>query len=144
MRPGVLSTAGFLGHEECLLEILAADNKFIVEEKKLTHQQVARHMLIVGAIGLAHNGEEFLYHGRKYKVTTTIFRGYQESPFKDGTKTNYNAKVENLTNGKTVEYSILVPVMVERYGFYEGKQTKYRVEPSKVLDVLDFLKPEGK
>jgi hypothetical protein len=31
--------------------------------------------------------------------------------------------------------------MIERYGFYEGKGTPYRVEPGKVLEVLDFIKP---
>jgi hypothetical protein len=31
--------------------------------------------------------------------------------------------------------------MIERYGFYEGKGTRYRVEPRAVLEVLDFLKP---
>jgi hypothetical protein len=31
--------------------------------------------------------------------------------------------------------------MVERYGFYEGKGTSYRVDPRAVLEVFDFLKP---
>ena len=31
--------------------------------------------------------------------------------------------------------------MIERYGFYEGKGTPYRVDPAKVLEVFDFVKP---
>jgi hypothetical protein len=31
--------------------------------------------------------------------------------------------------------------MIERYGFYEGKGLRYRVEPAQILEVFDFLKP---
>jgi hypothetical protein len=31
--------------------------------------------------------------------------------------------------------------MIERYGFYEGKGTMYRVDPRQILEVFDFLKP---
>ena len=50
----------------------------------------------------------------------------------------------NLDNGKKIAYSLLVPHMIERYGFYEGKGTPYRVEPRTVFQVLDFLKQKGK
>jgi hypothetical protein len=29
--------------------------------------------------------------------------------------------------------------MVERYGYYEGKGTPYRVAPREALEVIDFL-----
>jgi hypothetical protein len=56
-------------------------------------------------------------------------------------KTNCDAAIENLSNGKKLSYSLLVPYLIERYGFYEGKGTSYRVAPQKALEVLDFLKP---
>jgi hypothetical protein len=34
--------------------------------------------------------------------------------------------------------------MVERYGFYEGKGTTYRVDPRKVVEVFDFIKGKKK
>ncbi len=155
MRPGapsdVASTKGFLGKDERLLEVLAMDNRYIVDDLGLTHQELAKHLHIVGAIGLKHlvdsgkagkpsMAKEFTYHGRKFKVTVAVALGYQLSPFKDGTQTNNNAVVHNLTNGKKLGYSLLVPHMIERYGFYEGKGTPYRVEPREVLEVFDFLK----
>jgi hypothetical protein len=73
-------------------------------------------------------------------VTIVNWKGYQESPFQDDTRTDSDARVENLDNGKSLEFSLLVPYMIERYGFYEGKGTKYRVEPRQVLEVFDFLK----
>jgi hypothetical protein len=34
--------------------------------------------------------------------------------------------------------------MIERYGFYEGKGTPYRVEPADVLEVFPYLKEKAK
>lgn len=152
MRPRKLSNSGFLGADEKLLEVLSMDNAYVVDQLGLTHQELARPLRFVGAIALRFYEEaakggrqpgyrEFLYHGRKYKVKAMCYRGYQKSPFADGTKTNCNATLWNLTNNKKLDYSLLVPEMIERYGFYEGKGTPYRVEPRAILEVLDFLKP---
>ncbi len=148
MRPGaeskVGSEKGFLGPEERLLDVLAEDNRFVVDDLGLTHQELAKHLHALGEIGSKFEGKEFLYHGKRFKVTVQFSKGYQYSPFYDDTKTSTDAMVQNLGNGKTIEYSLLVPYMIERYGFYEGKGTPYRVEPRKVFEVLDFLKKPGK
>ena len=140
MRPNaasdVGSTSGFLGPDESLLEVLAADNRLVVDEHRLTHQELARHLRILAELGNRNRGEEFSYRGQRFKVTLMTWRGYQLSPFRDGTRTNQDAVVENVTNGEKLKYSLLVPLMIERYGFYEGKGTPYRVEPAQVLRVL--------
>jgi hypothetical protein len=152
MRPGKLSRLGFLGKDEKLLDVLAEDNRYVVEELGLTHQELARHLHVVGAVAVRHFAEaakagrqaeekEIAYHGRRFKVKAACFRGFQESPFDDGTKANCEATVINVATGKKLTYSLLVPHMIERYGFYEGKGTPYRVDPRAVLEVFDFLKP---
>jgi hypothetical protein len=144
MRPGALSTAGFLGKDERLPDVLAADNRYVVDELGLTHQQLARPLLVLGAVAArdaTKEAKEVVYHGRRFKVRAVVFRGSVKSPFADGTRTNCEATVENLGNGRKLTYSLLVPQMVERYGFYEGKATRYRVEPRAVVEVFDFLKP---
>jgi hypothetical protein len=148
MRPKMLSTAGFLGPDESLLEVLVADNDYVVGELKLTHQALARPMLVAAAVGkkqggVLHDAVTFRYHGRDYRVKLTVFRGKITSPFQDETSTNTEATVENLTSGKKVSYSLLVPEMVRRYGFYEGTGTKYRVDPRRVVEVFDFLKRDS-
>lgn len=142
MRPGALSRLGFLGKDESLLEILADDNRFVVETKGLTHRDLARHLHVAGALAIKHAQKdpfEFLYHGKRFKVTGQTFKGTVDSPFNDGTKTNCAANVWNVATGKTIAFSLLVPYMVERYGFYEGKGTTYRVDPRAILDVFDFI-----
>ncbi len=153
MRPAaksdVASEKGFLGPDEKLLDVLAMDNKYVVEELGLTHQELARHLHDLAAIGFwqqKHNraGAEFVYHGRRFKVGVVTTRGTQLSPFRDGTDSGSNATVENVETGKKLEYALLVPYMIERYGFYEGKGTPWRVDPKQVVEVLDFIKPKGK
>jgi hypothetical protein len=143
MRPGANAKAasdkGFLGSDEHLLKVLAADNETVVERLKLTHQTLAIHLLAVAAICEKTKGLPFVYHGRRFKVTVRYSRGFQLCPFHDDTKTNAEATIENLDNGKKLEYSLLVPLMIERYGFYEGKGTPYRVDPERIVEVFDFL-----
>jgi hypothetical protein len=147
MRPGALSTKGFLGKDEKLLDVLAMDNAHVVEELGLTHQELSRHLHLLGAVAVKHAAAkptEVTYHGRRFRVEGFISKGFQDSPFRDGTKTSCDVTVENLKTGKKLGYSLLVPYMIERYGFYEGKGTPYRVDPKQVLAVFDFLKPVNK
>jgi hypothetical protein len=142
MRPGAMSGKGFLGKDERLLDVLAEDNRSIVDKLGLTHQELARHLHLVGAVAVKHANAkplEIAYHGKKLRIRAAVSRGYQGSPFKDGTKTNCYITVENLDSGKKLGYSLLLPFMIERYGFYEGKGTPYRVEPKAILAVFDFL-----
>jgi hypothetical protein len=145
MRPGASSRTGFLGKEEKLLEVLAADNRYVVDEAGLTHQELARHLHAMAAVWRwqVKNKQpeaEFLYHGRKFKVKGISSRGFQDSPFADATRSGSNVTIHNLSNGKKLECALLVPYMIERYGFYEGKGTSYRVDPRQIVAVLDFLK----
>jgi hypothetical protein len=149
MRPGAASKAGFLGRDEKLLEVMATDNRHVVDELGLTHQVLAKHLHAMGAVWLwqlknKQLEREFLYHGRKFKVNGVATLGFQDSPFGDGTKSGSDVTVHNLSNGKKLEYALLVPYMVERYGFYEGKGTTYRVDPRKVVQVFDFMKEKKK
>ena len=143
MRPGALSRLGFLGKDESLLEILAEDNRFVVEAKGLTHQELARHLHIVGAVAVKYGQQEafeFLYHGKRFKAKAVVAKWTQPSPFRDDTKSGTNITLRNLDNGQNVVYALLVVDMIERYGFYEGKGTPYRVPPTDIAAVLDFLK----
>lgn len=147
MRPGADSQKGFLGKDEKLLDVLAADNDFVLGKHGLTHQELARHLQILGAIAvrnLPKPGQPewyvFQYHGVKFRSKAACYRGYQNSPFGDDAKANCDAVIENLDNGTKLGFSLLVPLLIERYGFYEGKGTPYRVDPAEVLALLPFLK----
>jgi hypothetical protein len=138
------SWAGFLGADEKLLEVMAEDNRYVVEELGLTHQALARPLLVMGfAGGYSYEPQKFTYNGRHFEVRVRAWKGDQFSPFRDKTSTSRDVFVTNLDTGKKMWYSLLVPQMIERYGFYEGKGTRYRVEPRQIVEVFDFLLPEG-
>lgn len=52
MRPGATSEVGsdkgFPGLDEKLLDVLAADNTYVVDELGLTHQQLPKHLYAMG------------------------------------------------------------------------------------------------
>ena len=141
MRPGAYATKGFLGGEERLVELLAEDNRYVVDELGLTHQELGKHLRALGEISSKAGRKEFRYQGRRFKGTVRRSQWHQASPFRDGTITHGLAIVDNLDNEKRLEYSLLMPDLIERYGFYEGKGTPYRLDPRKILEVLDFVKP---
>lgn len=151
MRPGaqsdVGSDKGFLGAGESLLAVLAADNATVVEDLGLTHQELARPLRVLAAVALKRFDRDagkstVNYQGRRFSVTLKQWKGYQLSPFRDDTQTDTDVELVNLGTGEKLGYSLLVPDMIERYGFYEGTGTPYRVDPKQVVKVLDFLKPK--
>jgi hypothetical protein len=114
MRPGAEgeggSEKGFLGVDETLLKVLEADNAYVVDEPGMTHQQLAVHLGAIAAIGENRRvdkvKEPFTYSGRRFTVKLEVTRGYQHSPFRDGTKTNGYVELTNGDNGKKLGYSL--------------------------------------
>src|SRR5262249_51951270 len=119
MRPGaktgdgVGSDKGFLGPTESLNGLLAVGNFYVVEDMGLTHQTLARPLRALAAIGQKRAAEKatgpFTYHGRRFTVEVEVTRGYQLSPFRDGTKTNAYVTVTNADTDRRLGYSLLVP-----------------------------------
>lgn len=151
MRPGAdfaaSSESGFLGEAESLIEVLAADNDTVTQKLKLSHAQLARPLLVIGYYAARHASTKPIavsYGKEVFEVNSALSRGFQESPFEDGTKTNATILITNLRTGQKLNYSLLVPHMIERYGFYEGKGTPYRVDPAKIAQVLGLSPEEAK
>lgn len=155
--PDYGSHAGFLGDDEGLLEVLAADNASVVDELKLTHQELARPLLLIGYYAQHVNAEYDLhaqsvnedsfpgapmlgvrYGGCRLKIGVLSWGGTQWSPFRDETFTYSDVWAQNVRTGKTLRYSLLVPHMIERYGFYEGHGTSYRVDPRDIIELLEL------
>jgi len=141
MRPGAPgeagSYAGFLGQTERLLQVMADDNRLVVERLGLTHQDLARPLLLLGYYAKKQRGEKEVKLGDlTFKVRARNYNGTQESPFKDGTDTYTDVTIINTHTGYGLSYSLLVPMMIERYGFYEGKGTSYRVAPKMIVDLF--------
>jgi hypothetical protein len=139
MRPARDSMAGFLGQNESLLKVLAQDNNF-VHGNGLTHQELAFPLLYARQHYNNGYGNDFQLNGNRFHVDMVGYRGMQESPFDDETAASQDMTITNVDTDKKLHCSALLPDMILRYGFYEGKETPYRLEPSAIIKVFDFLK----
>lgn len=150
MRPGQLSEAGFLGPEESLLDVMAMDNDWVTQNN-LSHQKIAETLHFIRALALNKlDGKEIVFHDRRYQVDSVFFMGGQVSPFEqlDNVRFSpaphaygsFDLRVKNLATGDSISFSSLLPFFIERYGFYEGTGTPYRVSPQKIVTVFDFLR----
>src|SRR4051812_7941737 len=57
MRPGAWASKGFLGSEDRLTETLAEDNRYIVDQLGLTHQEIAKHLRAIAAAAEKAKGQ---------------------------------------------------------------------------------------
>jgi hypothetical protein len=141
MRPGAKARAGFLGDKEKLLDVLVEDNRTVVDKLGRSHTELALPLLILGTYAQEKATKEpieFVYRGHRFQARAEIAKARIESPFEDDLSTNVSVTLWNLDNGKSLTYSMMVPHLIERYGFYEGHGTSYRVEPSDIVDVLEL------
>lgn len=135
MRPNQDSMVGFLGREESLLKVLASDNA-LVRGNDLTHQKLAFPLLYARELYTQGYGNDFELNGEHFHIDMIEYRGMQFSPFDDKTGTNKDMTITNVDTGASLQCSGLLPDMIIRYGFYEGKQSSYRLEPNAVMKVF--------
>ena len=147
MRPGAPgpggSTAGFLGPQESLLEVLEEDNILVVDKLGLTHQQLAAPFLILTQLRQANKSGVLKFGDRVFYIAgIKSSNGFQHSPFGDELKCSEEFTIFDPTTKQKLKYSVLVPQMIYRYGFYEGQGTRYRIAPKKIIDFFgqDLLK----
>ena len=139
LEGGGMSQAGFLGRQERLLDVLVQDNDYVLS-LGLTHQDLAKELKYARELYFKLGVREFTYHGKRYRLKIEASRGIQRSPFNDGTMASSDMEITNFDTGKSLKTSLLVLHMIERYGFYEGHGTPYRVSPEDIIEVFDFLK----
>lgn len=148
MRPRQLSERGFLGNEESLIDILAEDNDWVIAHG-LTHQALANVLHLFSAPPLLNelrtDEKEVIYLGQRYGIKSNFWMGFQTSPFESdiysapyvrGGVTNFDVHVKNVTTGQKISFSGLLPFLIERYGFYEGKGTSYRTSPQQIAEMF--------
>ncbi len=136
MAPGVLSRHGFLGQDRRSLgEVLAADQAE-VDRLGLTHEEIAaalRQVLEAARRAL----------GRPVEVRDNLSAVYYEalgripSPWPgEGVFPKGEVELKETPSGKTVRFTPLSVHLIETHGFYEGRGSRYRLEPSGVARML--------
>jgi hypothetical protein len=162
-----LREAGLLGRTESLLEVMAADNDYVLT-RNLTHQRIVAakndlakasspspvHLTIPsrregGPLNFmpvtTHSGRRFLY-------IPIISEESQRSPFEDPSSSpaassippsRLGCAIINQDTGTALDATNLQWKMIRDVGFYGGRESSRRLEPSAILEVFDFLVRES-
>lgn len=139
MRPGVITLNGFLGTDERnLIDILIEDDG-IVRRHGVNHEAIAERMQYFRDAGLDGLGE-FMKIDDHFEVRVDSVRGVLPSPFGGpGMYEKINTTVRNTLNAEEVTYTDLHIHFVKDHGFYEGKGSLFRVDPEKLIRVLEVV-----
>jgi hypothetical protein len=141
MRPGELSSGGFLGKDERLDDVLKADDE-TVKRLGLTHEKIAdRIEYFIKAVGYPLPEGKLV--DEKYLVGGRVFRGGQGCPWDDAglmmPHSNVDMFVKNQELNETLSFPGGIVHLIREHHFYEGKQSPYRVDPEKAARVLDLI-----
>lgn len=140
MAPGVITRDGFLGTDvRKLVDILEADDAE-VHRLDLSHELIAVTMQRFRDAGEAGLGD-YITVEPHFEVRVDSVRGRLPSPFGGkGTWPKTNITVRNLELGEEVVYTDLSIHMIRDYGFYEGKGAPFRLDPVRLVRILE-IKP---
>lgn len=138
MRPGVITLQGFLGTDDRnLIDILIEDNG-AVKRIGHTHEGIASRMEELRDAGKKGLGE-FTPVGDHFDVRVESVRGKLPSPFGGpGLHGKINTTVRNNRINKTVVFSDLHIHLIKAHGFYQGRGSRFRLDPSTLVEVLEI------
>ncbi|KGE73173.1 hypothetical protein [Spirochaeta lutea] len=139
MQAGVITADGFLGDDRRpLLDIIEHDEE-TMKELDLDFEILTARMRYLMEEGRKGLGEPVTIDN-KWIVRVDEARGYLPSPFEDGIFRKVNAEVELLVDGKasgkTLVYTEMSLHLIEKYHFFEGKGSPFRLEPLHAKAIL--------
>jgi len=135
MRPGVLTLHGFLGADRRELEEILDVDDSTVAGLGVTHAELARllqDVLEQAAAGL----------GTKVSVADRLRADYREvmgripCPWGDGSFQKGEVTLVDDETGETLRFSPLSIHMIAAHGFYDGRGSRFRVEPAALHRML--------
>ncbi len=129
MKAGILTADGFLGNDKRnFRDIIAEDMKIVNTFERSLEEIAIRMQYLMEKSFLSYDSSIIV--DKYYEVEYTSYRGVLLSPFpKAGRFGKATIKVTNLKNQKSVVWTPLHVHFIRDYGFFEGKGSKFRIEP---------------
>lgn len=141
MQPGVITLYGFLGSDTRNLVDIITEDDGAVKRLGLSHAHIAQAMEEYRDKGKDGLGE-FTKVNPYFEVRVESVRGKLPSPFGGpGLFTKTNTVVRNKKLEKEVVYSDLHIHLIKDHGFYQGKNSRFRIDPKELARVLE-IEPE--
>lgn len=138
MGPGAVGLHGLLGNDHrSLAEILEEDDN-AVRVLGLTHEAIADRMQQFTQAGRPGLGNPVTVEDR-WEVSVEEWRGGMPCPWPhEGLHRKSNIVLTDLTTGEQMEWTDLTIHMIRAHGFYQGRGSRYRIEPKRAKRVLDL------
>jgi hypothetical protein len=142
MKPGVITRDGFLGTDRRnLVDILEGDDA-LVKRMNVTHRQIADRMTQFREAGIRGLGN-FITIEPHFEVRVDSVRGKLPSPFGGpGLIRKTLIIVRNLQLGREISYTDMHIHLIGKHGFYEGKGSRFRLEPKDLVNILEVQPQE--
>ncbi len=142
MRPGVISLEGFLGNDNRDLNTILDEDHGTVMRLKRTHEAIADRMEHFRSEGEAGLGE-FISVDPHFDVRVETVRGKMPCPFEHpGIYRKAVTIVRNKNLDREITFTDLQIHMIRQHGFYEGRGSRYRLEPKVLVEVLEVPEAE--
>ncbi|WP_041083015.1 hypothetical protein [Thermotoga profunda] len=136
MKPGVISSVGFLGDDTRNLVQIIEEDERIMSQLGLDFEKVAAWMKKMMSKAIKGLGETVLIDD-KWEATIYEARGFIPCPFKDGIFRKRLVHVRNTVNNAQIDFSELSIHLLEKHHFLQGKGSPFRIEPHVLKQVLE-------
>lgn len=142
MRAGVSSRDGFLGGDQRPLSEILATDLAAVEAMGVSHVEIAVALEAVVAHAMAAYGARVTIAGHLTAVYHEAM-GRIRCPFGDGLYAKGDVELTDTRTAVTVHVPPLAVHMIELHGFYQGRGSRYRVDPATLCKMLDIATRSG-
>lgn len=136
LGPSKFSAEGFLGNDQRPVDEIIADDMRTLDRMGLSLDQIGRALR--AAYEAARNS-----FGAQEEIRPGVIavfheaRGRIPSPFRDGTTFEKGeVVVKDRASGQELVLTSLGIALIERYGFFQGKGSRYRIDPAVAVQVL--------
>ena len=136
MKPGILTLHGFLGNDTRYLnEIIATDSKLLAR-LDISRNKIAERMEFFTKQAFESYDGAIIVE-KIYSVEYRSVRGRVICPFPEpGTYQKGFVTFTNLKKNITITWTPLNIHMIKDHGFFEGRDSKNRLEPKILIDTL--------
>jgi len=137
MAPGVLSGEGFLGTDSRPLpDIIDADNS-TVAGLGVSHEELARRLEEILAAAVAALGNPVHLAGGRLRALHREGMGRIPCPWGDGAIfPKGELELTEVATGRMLRFTALSVHLLGRHGFYQGRGSRYRLEPERLCALL--------
>jgi hypothetical protein len=136
MAPGVFSQGGFLGTDDRPLSEVVDSDRSTLAQLGVSPRAIADGLLAILELAVAASGAPVAAVGGQ-TATLREAMGRIPSPYGDGVFPKGEVEVTR-PDGTTWRFTPLSIHLIREHGFFQGKGSRYRLEPAQAMRDLDL------